>query len=97
MITPIESSSMISSYPFSSFTPIESFKFTSLSNSSVKPSSAPTRSQNLKGRAGARRSKKVIIKKLIDVKMAQHRPKESSSVEYTTTEKDMIAYNVQED
>ncbi|GFW52233.1 uncharacterized protein TNCV_2426801 [Trichonephila clavipes] len=48
-----------------------------------------------KGRS--EKKQKVFIKKLIDIKMAQHRPKKSSSVEYTTDEENMIVYYVEED
>ncbi|GFT40734.1 hypothetical protein TNCV_4042251 [Trichonephila clavipes] len=33
----------------------------------------------------------------IESKMAQHRPRKSASVEYTTDEEDIVVYNVEED
>ncbi|GFT51143.1 putative RNA-directed DNA polymerase from transposon BS [Trichonephila clavipes] len=82
------------------FTPIEpssSIISASTSNSSIQPPSASS-TQNLKKKSKFRdRKRKKVLKSIIDIKMAQHRPSKPAPVEYSTDEEDMIVYDVDED
>ncbi|GFX80409.1 putative RNA-directed DNA polymerase from transposon X-element [Trichonephila clavipes] len=83
------------------FTPIEpssSIISASTSNSSIQPPSASS-TQNLKKKSKFRdrKRKKEVLKSIIDIKMAQHRPSKPAPVEYSTDDKDMIVYDVDED
>ncbi|GFT15529.1 hypothetical protein TNCV_3265301 [Trichonephila clavipes] len=44
-----------------------------------------------------RKRKKELLKNIIDIKMAQHRPRKSAPVEYTADEEDMIVYDVEDE
>ncbi|GFV06229.1 putative RNA-directed DNA polymerase from transposon BS [Trichonephila clavipes] len=83
MFTPIETSSSIIS--------------ASTSNSSIQPPSASS-TQNLKKKSKFRdrKRKKEVLKSIIDIKMAQHRPRKPAPVEYSTNEEDTIVYDVEE-
>ncbi|GFX74137.1 hypothetical protein TNCV_491011 [Trichonephila clavipes] len=69
----------------------------SSSNCSIQPPSASTTTQSSKKKARDRKRKKELFKTIIDIKMAQHRPRKSASVEYTTDEEDMIVYDVEDE
>ncbi|GFV09632.1 uncharacterized protein TNCV_2937431 [Trichonephila clavipes] len=82
------------------FTPIEPFLSiisASLSNSSIQPPSASS-TQNLKKKLKPRdrKRKKEVLKSIIDIKMAQHRPRKPAPAEYSTDEEDMILFDVEE-
>ncbi|GFW52426.1 hypothetical protein TNCV_2796841 [Trichonephila clavipes] len=82
------------------FTPIEpssSIISASTSNSSIQPPAASS-TQNLKKKSKFRdrKRKKEVLKSIIDIKMAQHRPRKPAPVEYSTDEEDMIVYDVEE-
>ncbi|GFS79557.1 hypothetical protein TNCV_2370591 [Trichonephila clavipes] len=87
------------------FTPIRtssSIILTSSSNSVIQPPSASNMQDAKKiSKVRARKRKKELLKKMndavIEIKMAQHRPRKPASVEYTTDEEDMIIYDVEED
>ncbi|GFX99410.1 uncharacterized protein TNCV_3023411 [Trichonephila clavipes] len=67
----------------------------SLSNSSNQNPSDSTIIQNSKKKTKTRdrKRKKELLKTVICIKMAQHRPRKSSNVEYTTDEENMIVYD----
>ncbi|GFY07152.1 glycerol-3-phosphate dehydrogenase [Trichonephila clavipes] len=87
------------------FTPIESSSSiipTSSSNSVIQPPCASNIQDAKKiSKVRARKRKKELLKKMndavIEIKMAQHRPRKPASVEYTTDEEDMIVYDMGEE
>ncbi|GFW52386.1 putative RNA-directed DNA polymerase from transposon BS [Trichonephila clavipes] len=89
MVTPIESSSSI--IP------------TSSSLSVIQPPSDSNTVQDAKklAKARSRKRKKELLKKMkeaiIDIKMNPHRPKKPACDEYTTDEKEMIVYDVEDE
>ncbi|GFT51111.1 uncharacterized protein TNCV_4817131 [Trichonephila clavipes] len=83
------------------FTPIEASLAisTSSSNSSIQPPSTSTIKQSLKKIKNPRdrKRKEELLKTIIDIKMAQHKPRKPAPVEYTTDEEDMIVYDAEEE
>ncbi|GFX80362.1 hypothetical protein TNCV_3931151 [Trichonephila clavipes] len=79
------------------FTPLKpsSTMSASLSNSSNQNPSDSTITQNLKKKIRDKKREKELLKTVIDIKMAQHKPRKSSNVEYRTDEEDMIVYDME--
>ncbi|GFV53280.1 uncharacterized protein TNCV_1645121 [Trichonephila clavipes] len=75
---------------------------TSSSHSVIQPPSASNIQDTKKiSKVRARKRKKELLKKMkdavIEIKMAQHRPRKPASVEYTTDEEDIIVYDMGEE
>ncbi|GFX14938.1 uncharacterized protein TNCV_1486791 [Trichonephila clavipes] len=75
---------------------------TSSSHSVIQPPSASNIQDTKKiSKVRTRKRKKELLKKMkdavIEVKMAQHRPRKPASVEYTTDEEDIIVYDMGEE
>ncbi|GFT64914.1 uncharacterized protein TNCV_274561 [Trichonephila clavipes] len=56
-----------------------------------------TKFEKKKSKFRDRKRKEEVLKSIIDIKMAQHRPSKPAPVEYSTDEEDMIVYDVDED
>ncbi|GFW61664.1 hypothetical protein TNCV_3705991 [Trichonephila clavipes] len=75
---------------------------TSSSHSVIQPPSASNIQDTKKiSKVRARKRKKELLKKMkdavIEIKMAQHRPRKPAFVEYTTDEEDIIVYDMAEE